>query len=103
MTAITQGISPLRQRMMDGMRMRKLGAKTQSAYIRAVVQLARFLGHSPDMATADDLRRYQLYLVDHGISAITLSASITALKFVLEVTVRRGDVMDQMSTVRRSL
>ncbi len=99
MTATPQSISPLRQRMMDDMRMRKLGAKTQSGYIRAVVQLARFLGHSPDTATADDLRRYQLYLVDHGISAITLNASITALKFFFEVTVRRGDVMDQMSTV----
>ena len=74
MTATPQSISPLRQRMMDDMRMRKLGAKTQSGYIRAVVQLARFLGHSPDTATADDLRRYQLYLVDHGISAIMLTS-----------------------------
>jgi site-specific recombinase XerD len=85
--------------MIDDMRMRKLGAKTQSGYIRAVVQLSRFLDRSPFTATADDLRRYQLYLVDHGVSAITLNASITALKFFFEVTVRRGDVMDQMSTV----
>ena len=99
MTVPTQSISPLRQRMIDDMRMRKLGAKTQSGYIRAVVQLSRFLDRSPFTATADDLRRYQLYLVDHGVSAITLNASITALKFFFEVTVRRGDVMDQMSTV----
>lgn len=99
MTVTPQSISPLRQRMIDDMRMRKLGAKTQSGYIRAVVQLSRFLDRSPDTATADDLRRYQLHMVDHGISAITLNASITALKFFFEVTVRRGDVMDQMSTV----
>ena len=99
MTVTPQSISPLRQRMIDDMRMRKLGAKTQSGYIRAVVQLSRFLDRSPFTATADDLRRYQLYLVDHGVSAITLNASITALKFFFEVTVRRGDVMDQMSTV----
>ena len=43
----TQGITPLRQRMIDDMRMRKLSPKTQSAYIRAVKQLAGFLGRSP--------------------------------------------------------
>ncbi len=58
-----QTISPLRQRMLEDMRMRKLSPKTQSAYIRAVRNLARFLGRSPDTATPDDLRRYQLHLV----------------------------------------
>jgi integrase/recombinase XerD len=91
--------SRLRQRMIEDMRMRKLAGKTQSAYIRAVVQLARYLGRSPDTATADDLRRYQLHVVDHGMSAISLNASIAGLRFFFEVTVRRGDVMDQMSTV----
>jgi site-specific recombinase XerD len=94
-----QTISPLRQRMLEDMRMRKLSPKTQSAYIRAVRNLARFLGRSPDTATPDDLRSYQLHLVDSGTSAITINTTITALKFFFETTVRRTDVMDMMESV----
>lgn len=95
-----QTISPLRQRMLDDMRMRKLAPKTQSGYIRAVRNLARFLGRSPDTATAEDLRRYQLHLVDNGTSAITINATIAALKFFFEVTARRVEVMGAMEPVR---
>ena len=52
--------------MIDDMRMRKLEHKTQEAYIRAVRKLAAFLGRSPDTATVEDLRRFQLHLVDQG-------------------------------------
>lgn len=95
-----QTISPLHQCMLDDMRMRKLAPKTQSGYIRAVRNLARFLGRSPDTATAEDLRRYQLHLVDNGTSAITINATIAALKFFFEVTARRAEVMGAMEPVR---
>ena len=86
----TKAVSPLRQRMIDDMRMRKLSDKTQTAYIRAVRRLARFLGRSPDTATAEDVRRFQLHLVDVGMSAISINATITALKFFpWNVRVRR--------------
>jgi len=65
MTSSTQTITPLRQRMLDDMRMRKLSPKTQASYIRVVKRLAGFLGRSPDTASVEDLRRYQLHLVDH--------------------------------------
>ena len=94
-----QTISPLRQRMLEDMRMRKLSPKTQSAYIRAVRKLARFLGRSPDTATPDDLRSYQLHLVDSGTSAITINTTITALKFFFETTVRHADVIGMMESV----
>uniref|UniRef100_UPI00345874F8 phage integrase N-terminal SAM-like domain-containing protein n=1 Tax=Acidithiobacillus sp. TaxID=1872118 RepID=UPI00345874F8 len=55
----TRGITPLRQRMIDDMRMRKLGPKTQTAYIRAVRKFADYLGRSPDTAAAEDLRAFQ--------------------------------------------
>jgi integrase/recombinase XerD len=74
MTAPTHPISPLRQRMIDDMRMRQLSPKTQHHYLRAVRQFAGFLGRSPDMATAEDLRRYQLHLVDGGTSPVSLNA-----------------------------
>ena len=100
MDSSTKGISPLRQRMIDDMRMRKLSDKTQSAYIRAVRQLSAFLGRSPDTATAEDLRRFQLHLVDHGSSPITLNATITGLKFFFDVTLDRGELMARMQPVR---
>ena len=56
----TRPISALRQRMVEDMRMRKLAAKTQAAYLRSVRQLAAYLRRSPDSATAEDLRNYQL-------------------------------------------
>ena len=59
-------VSPLRQRMVEDMRMRKLEVKTRTAYIRAVRKLASFLGRSPDTSTEEDLRRFQWYMVDHG-------------------------------------
>ena len=100
MTQSTQSISPLRQRMLDDMRLRKLSPKTQTGYIRAVKRLAGFLGRSPDSATVEDLRRFQLYLVDHGTSPITLNATITGLKFFFDVTLDRAQVMAKMQPVR---
>ena len=95
MDASPRGITPLRQRMIDDMRMRKLAEKTQSHYIRAVRQLTVFLGRSPDTATVEDLRRYQLHLVDHGTSPVSLNAAITGLKFFFEVTLDAGRVDGQ--------
>ena len=100
MTHNTKPISPLRQRMLDDMALRKLSEKTQNKYIRAVVNFTRFLGRSPDTATAEDLRRYQLHLVDSGMSNIMLNATITALRFFFAVTLDRADAMAKMSPVR---
>ena len=77
MTQSTQPISPLRQRMIDDMRLRKLSPKTQTGYIRAVKRFAGFLGRAPDTANAEDLRRYQLHLVEQGMSSGNLNATIT--------------------------
>ena len=99
MTQTTQQISPLRQRMIDDMKLRKLAPKTQSGYIRAVKNLTRYLGHSPDTATAEELRNFQLQLVDKGVSSITLNATITALKFFFQTTLERADAITKMSTV----
>ena len=100
MTVTAQAISPLRQRMIDDMRMRKLADKTQSHYLRSVRQFSLFLGHSPDRATIEDLRRYQLHLVDQGISAISLNAAIAGLKFFFDVTLDHPQLMRKMQSVR---
>ena len=69
MTHTTAPISAMRQRMIDDMRLRKLSAKTQAAYIRAVVDFTRYFGSSPARASAEDLRRYQLHLVERGTAS----------------------------------
>jgi len=99
MTQSTQPISPLRQRMIEDMNLRKLAPKTQTSYIRAVKKLADYLGHSPDTATAEDLRQFQLHLTDTGTSRITINATITALRFFFEVTVGDKDVVGKLNTV----
>ena len=100
MDSSPQAITPLRQRMVDDMRMRKLCEKTQAGYIRAVRQLAAFLERAPDTATVEDLRRFQLHLVDRGSSPITLNATITGLKFFFDVTLDRGELLAKMQPVR---
>ncbi|MDO9195383.1 site-specific integrase [Rhodoferax sp.] len=100
METSSQPVSPLRQRMLEDMRMRKLAPKTQQSYIRAVSRFAKYLGRSPDTATAEDLRLYQLHLVDSGTSPITLNATITGLKFLFDVTLGHGDVLAKMQSVR---
>jgi integrase/recombinase XerD len=100
MTQSTQAVSALRQRMIDDMRMRRFAPKTQTQYVRAVRQFAHFLGGSPDAATVEDLRRYQLYLVDQGTSPVSVNAAIIGLKFFFDVTLDRGELMAKMQPVR---
>ncbi len=96
----SEAVSPLRQRMIDDMRMRKLELKTRTAYLRAVKKLAEFLKRSPDTATVEDLRRFQLYLVDQGTSPITINATISGLKFFFGITLGQSELMLKMQTVR---
>jgi integrase/recombinase XerD len=99
MTDSNKSISQLRQRMIEDMTMRKLSPKTQSGYIRAVKKLAQYLHRSPDTATAEELRCFQLHLVELGVSSITLNATITGLRFFFEVTLNRSDALSMMSRV----
>jgi len=96
---LQQPVGPLRQRMIEDMHMRNLSPKTQSSYIRGEKKLGDFLGHSPHIATREDLRRFQLFLADQGTSPITLNATITVLRFLFEVTLDRKDVVEKLSTV----
>ncbi len=93
METITRPGTPLRHRMLDDMRMRKFAEHTQDGYIRAVRKLAAFLGRSPDTATIEDLRRFQLHLVDAGTGPVTINATITGLKFFFDVTPTQPGVM----------
>lgn len=100
MAQSTKPISPLRQRMIDDMTLRKLQRKTQSGYVRSVNRLAKFLGRSPDSASAEDLRTFQKHLVEHGASSSTINATIRGLRFFFEITLERPEVLKRMSPVR---
>jgi site-specific recombinase XerD len=86
--------------MLDDMAMRKLAPTTQSHYLRAVINFTRFPGRAPDTATPEDLRRYQLHLVETGTSSIMLNHTITALRFLFAVTLDRPEALAKMSPVR---
>ncbi len=100
MTHSTKTITPLRQRMIDDMTLRKLEEKTQSGYLRSVKRLAKFLGRSPDTASAEDLRAFQKHLVEAGASSSTINAIICGLRFFFETTLERPQALKRMSPVR---
>ena len=86
--------------MLDDMRMRKL---TPRRRVRTSVRCAgspRYLGRAPDSATVEDLRNYQLHLVDTGTSPMSLNAAISGLKFFFDITLQRGELMARMQPVR---
>lgn len=97
METVPEKISPLRQRMIDDMRMRKLCEKTQTQYIRAVKRLAAYLKRSPDTASADELRSFQLYLVENGATPQTINVTLTGLRFFFEHTVDQPQIMRKTS------
>src|SRR5476651_1061438 len=93
-------ISPLRQRMIEDMNARKLGAGTQRGHIRSCKQFAAFLERSPDTATAEDIRRFQLHLSETGASICNRNRIMTGLRFLLRVTLRRLDLAAEIYHIR---
>jgi len=92
---------PLRQRMIEDMRIRKLEPKTQSGYIRAVRDFTVWFGRSPDRAAPEDLRLFQLHLVDKGVSPISINAMQSGLRFFFDITLNRPEVTATCARARR--
>jgi len=94
-----EAISPLRRRMIEDMTVRNFVEKTQKDYIRAVKNFTMFLGRSPDTATPEDLRRYQLHLTGTGVRPPTINGTVTALRFFFTVTLDRADTVKPLTFV----
>jgi integrase/recombinase XerD len=94
-------ISPLRQRLIDDMTARRYGEKVQKAYVRHVRTFTAFLGRSPDTATSEDLRRFQLHMAQQQISPGSINAAIAALRFFFTVTLERPDLVRPLTTVNK--
>ena len=93
----TDIITPLRQRMIEDMNARKLCAGTQRGHIRSCRRFAAFLERSPDTATVEDIRRFQLHLAETDVSICTRNRIMTGLRFLLRVTLRRLDCRRDLS------
>jgi site-specific recombinase XerD len=96
----TDTVSPLRQRMIEDMNARKLCAGTQTGHIRSCKRFAAFLKRSPDTATLEDIRRFQLHLAETGVSICTRNRTMTGLRFLFRVTLRRLDLAAEVYHIR---
>jgi len=90
-------MTPLRQRMLDDMKVRNLAPNTQDSYIQRVSMFARHFGRSPETITPDEIRSYQLYLTtDKKLAPSTIAMTLAALRFLYNVTLRRRWVLEEV-------
>jgi site-specific recombinase XerD len=96
----TDAVSALRVRMIEDMSARQLNPLTQKGHIRACKRFAAFLKGSPDRATAEDIRRFQLHLSETGVSICNCNRTMTGLWFLFRVTLRRLDLAAEVYHIK---
>ena len=94
-----EAMSPLRRRMIEDMTIRKLAPKTQQGYIRTVKNFAAFVDRSPETASLEDVRRFQLHLAENGAQAPILNHTVSALRFFFRVTLKRHDIVEHTTFI----
>jgi integrase/recombinase XerD len=94
-----EAVSPLRRRMIEDMTIRKFAPKTQHDYVQRVKNFAVFLGRSPDTASFEDVRRYQLHLAASGIGVPTINQTVSTLRFFFKVTLRRHQIVEHTHVI----
>jgi integrase/recombinase XerD len=95
-----QAMSPLRRRMIEDMTIRKFARKTQHDYLQRVKNFAAYLGRSPDTASSEDVRHYQLHLTASGVGVPTVNQTVSTLRFFFKVTLGRPDLVERTTFVR---
>src|SRR5258707_5981978 len=96
----TDAVTPLRHRMIEDMSARKLCAGTQRGHIHSCKRFAAFLHRSPDTATTEDIRRFQLHLAEAGISICNRNRIMTGVRFLFRVTLRPLDLAAEIYHIR---
>src|SRR5438034_9702910 len=96
----TNTVSPLRQRMIEDMAARKLNPHTQRSHVYSCKRFAAWLKRSPDTATPDEVRRFQLYLIESGASICNRNRIMTGVRFLFRVTLRRHDLAAEVWHIR---
>src|SRR5215207_1676142 len=95
-----KAMSPLRRRMIEDMTIRKLAPKTQQGYIRTIKNFAAFLGRSPETASLEEIRRFQLHLAENGAHPPILNHTVSALRFFFRITLKRHDIVEHTTVIR---
>jgi integrase/recombinase XerD len=93
--------SALRERMIEDMNVRGFTEDTRRDYIRCVRRFAAFIGRSPDTATAEDLRRFQVHQTQTGMQPPGINSSVSALRFFFTVTLDRPDLSRRLAVVHQ--
>jgi integrase/recombinase XerD len=96
----TEAITPLRQRMIEDMTSRKLGPPSQRSHIYSCKCFAAFLKRSPETATHEDIRQFQLHLAETGMSIPNRNRIMTGVRFLFRVTLRRLDLAAEIYHLR---
>src|ERR1700681_2479037 len=94
-----EAVSPLRRRMIEDMTILKLSPKTQQGYIRTIKNFAAFFGRSPDKASFEDVRRFQLHLATSGASTPIRNQTVAALRFFFRVTLKRSAIIEHTAFI----
>ena len=92
-------VSPLRARMIEDMTVRGFNEHTRRDYVRHVRSFAAFIGRSPDTATAEDLRLFQLHQTQIGMQPPSINSAVSALRFFFTVTLDRPDLSRRLTVV----
>jgi len=93
-------ISPLRQRMIEDLRIRNLSPETQRSYVHHVAKFSRFFGRSPDQLGYEEVRAYQAHLVGRRVSWGALNQAVCALRFFYGVTLGPSDLPERIAYAR---
>jgi len=89
-------MTPLRRRMIEDMRIRNLSPHTQRAYVEQVSRFARHFGQPPERLGQNDIRAWQIYLVEERrLAASSISIAVAALRFVYTVSLKRPWVVEE--------
>src|SRR5580692_7158886 len=94
-------VSPLRARMIEDMTVRGFKEDTRRDYVRHVRAFAAFIDRSPDTATAEDLRLFQLHQTQSGMQPPSVNSAVSALRFFFTVTLDRPDLARRLTVVRQ--
>jgi integrase/recombinase XerD len=95
-----EAVSPLRRRMIEDMTARNLSEATQRGYIRSVRACSQYCRRAPTKLTFEDVRRFQLHLIESGLAAGSVNSAMVGLRFFFRVTLKRSEALDYIPMAR---
>ena len=94
-------MTPLRQRFLDDLRLRNYAERTIDVYVAAIARFARHFGRSPDQLGADELRAFQLHLLQQRVSWSQFNQIVCALRLFYRLTLGRPEPVEQLPYGKR--